>query len=105
MKLGTKHPLVKGVIGLTNKDHSVIKMMIVFSSPNQRYGIIIALSKPVNRFELVYQVSDVAHGPLVFKISDITGFVICSTIMHILRHTLIDLTSNQNTCISRILHL
>ena len=36
-----------------------------FSSPNQRYEIITALSKCVYWFKQVSQVSDVAHGPLV----------------------------------------
>ena len=48
MKLGTKHPLLKGTEGFTNKEHSIIKKeMIDFSCPNQRYDIIIALSKCV----------------------------------------------------------
>ena len=65
-QLGTDHPLVKGTQGLTNKDHSVIKKeMFVFSSPNQCYDIIIALSKCVYWFDLVSQVSNVTHGPLV----------------------------------------
>ena len=52
-----EHPLVKGILGFTKKEHSVIiKKMIFLFSPNQPYDIIIAL---------VSQVSDVAHGPLV----------------------------------------
>ena len=45
-KLGTKHSLVKRTQAFTKKDCSVIrKEMIVFSSPNQCYDIIIALRK------------------------------------------------------------
>ena len=38
-----------------------------FSSSSQRYDITIALSKGVSWFELVSQVSDVAHGPSCYR--------------------------------------
>ena len=41
--------------------------MIVFSSLNHCNDIIIAMSKCVYKFELDYQVSDVAYGPHVFS--------------------------------------
>ena len=51
--------------GFTNKEYSIIKkQMIYFSTPNQRYDVIIALSKCVYWFILVSKVSDVAHGSL-----------------------------------------
>ena len=66
-KLDTKHPRVKGNQGFTNiKDLSIVKKeMMGFYSLNQHYDIVIALVKCVDWFELVSQVSDVAHGPLV----------------------------------------
>ena len=40
--------------------------MMVFFSPNKQYVIIIALTKCVFQFELVSQVSNLAHGSIVY---------------------------------------
>ena len=65
-RLGTTHPLVKVTKGFTIRTIQLSKRRWWdFFSPNQHYDIIIALSKCVYWFELVSQVSNVAHGPLV----------------------------------------
>ena len=50
-----------------NKDH-IKEEIIIFFYPDQRYYIIIALSKCVYWFELGSQVIDVAHGPIVLYV-------------------------------------
>ena len=62
-KLGTKHPWVKG-IQVCSKEEPINshKVNNFFSDLNQGYDKIIC----VNRFDLFSQVSDVAHGPLVY---------------------------------------
>ena len=65
-KLGTKHPWVKGIQVYSNEEpiNSPKINNVFFSFLNQRYDIIIC----VYWFELFYQVSDVAHGPLVVHV-------------------------------------
>ena len=53
--------------GFTNKEHLFIKKgVITFFSENQRYDIIIDLSKCAYLFKLVSRVSDVARGSLKY---------------------------------------
>ena len=57
-----KHFWVKGTQGCTNKEHSIIKKEDGgFFLSNKHYDIITALRKCINWFELVSQVSNVAH--------------------------------------------
>ena len=66
-KLGIKHLLVKRSQGFTNKEHLFIeKGVITFFSENQRYDIIIDLSKCAYLFKMVSRVSDVARGSLKY---------------------------------------
>ena len=59
-----KHLWVKG-IKCFNKDHSILKKRKWgFRSPNQCYDI---FHRFAQMFELVSQVSDIAHGPLLFQ--------------------------------------
>ena len=53
-KLGTKHPWVKGIQVLTDRElfNSQIGDNVLFLSLNQRYGIIIALIKCIWGLEL-----------------------------------------------------
>ena len=66
-KLGTKYPCEKGTQVFTNEGQfNSLKGDNDFLTLTQRYSTIIVLNKLVNLLELVSQVSNVAHGPLVF---------------------------------------
>ena len=83
-KLGTKGPWVKGIQGITNIEHSILQKEIwFFSISNHRYDMTIPLLKCVYWFELVSQVSDVAH---VLRYYDLLKDII--TIFKFLLHVL-----------------
>ena len=65
-KLGIKHHWLKGTQYFTSKVIQLSKRrrLIIFFSTIHHYDVMIALSKCVYTFEMIFQVRDVTHGLL-----------------------------------------